>query len=384
MSRGHQTPSTGSPVPSLRDAGPIATKRPQFGINGYAIRQLAGEGSYGRVFKAEHLATKREVALKFVDYKNGSDKKSRRHNRRIEREVKLLHLLHHPHIVRIYDVMSSSGGVVMVHEYLGGQDLFSHIQAHGYLRENEACRIFRQLVSAVDYLHHNCIVHRDLKPSNVMLDQANQVRLIDFGFANIFEWDKQLTTFCGSPSYASPEIVRGIRYTGPEVDIWSLGVILYCMLCGSLPFHGASQNEIFANVANGRYTMPSHISSQAQDLLRQILTVDPRRRISMRGIVRHPWTYRFDGKPIDNYLPLRPALVLEPNEESLKKMPVYGLDTASTAYALASSSTATTPVVSIYHLIDEARRRRDSRHTHHVPAPMVTSSMSVYSTGQSQ
>ncbi|KAJ2798905.1 hypothetical protein H4R21_003742 [Coemansia helicoidea] len=379
MSQGRKTPS---PTASQRDAVPAAATRRPLGVNGYAIRELAGEGAYGRVFKAEHLATKRNVALKFVNYKDNSNKKCRRHNRRIEREVKLLHLLHHPHIVRIYDVMHSPEGVVMVEEFLGGHDLLSHIQFHGYLRESEACRIFRQLVSAVDYLHRNCIVHRDLKPNNVMLDEANQVRLIDFGFANIFEWDKQLSTFCGSPSYASPEIVCGIRYTGPEVDIWSLGVILYCMLSGSLPFQGATQSEIFAKVASGRFAMPSHISKEAQDLLRHILTVDPRRRISMVGILRHPWTNRFDEKPIDNYLPLRPSVVLQPNDESLKKMPVYGLDSASTASALSSSSMAMTPVVSIYHLIDEARRRRESRHARHSRVPMPASSTSVYSAGQ--
>ncbi|KAJ1735501.1 hypothetical protein LPJ61_000527 [Coemansia biformis] len=372
-----------SPV-EQRGAANSPTQRLDYGLGGFAIKQLAGRGTYGRVFMAEHKATNRDFALKFVDYKQGGDKHSRRHNRRVEREVKLLHLLHHPHIVRIYDVMHSSERVVMVQEYLGSNSLFDYIQHHGYLREVEACRIFRQLVSAVDYLHRNCIVHRDLKPSNIMMDHTNQVRLIDFGFANIFEWDKQLSTFCGSPSYASPEIVCGIRYTGPEVDIWSMGVILYCMLCGRLPFEGATQNDIFAKVASGRFTMPCHVSKEAQGLLQRMLTVDPRKRISMRGIVDHPWANRFDDRPIDNYLPLRSAVVLQPCQQSLQKMPVYGLDITSTAAALSTSNMAMTPVVCIYHLIDEARRRRESRQARNIQANMVTSSTSVYSADQQQ
>ncbi|KAI9474609.1 kinase-like domain-containing protein [Coemansia mojavensis] len=328
----------------------------------FAIKRLVGTGSYGMVYKAEHLPSKTNVALKYTQIKTGNDKQSQRHNKRIEREIKLMSLLRHPNIARLYDVIQTPNQVIMVMEYISGQQLLTYIQRCGYLKEKEAASIFRQIISAIDYMHRNCIVHRDLKLGNIMLDHhTNQIRIIDFGFADTFEWDHQLDTFCGSPCYASPEIINGIKYTGPEVDIWSIGVVLYCMLCGTLPFDGKSDKEISAKIARGKFIIPATMSIEAQDLLKQMLTVNPAQRIAMDGIINHPWTNKYYGYPISSHMPKRPLVVNNPNEHSLRKMAAYQYDIPSVVAALSRSDMALTPMVSIYHLLEESRRRKEMR-----------------------
>ncbi|KAJ2712455.1 hypothetical protein H4R23_006153 [Coemansia sp. Cherry 401B] len=327
----------------------------------FNIKRLVGTGTYGKVFKAEHFTSNTTVALKYTQIKTANDKHSQRHNKRIEREIKLMSLLRHPNIARLYDVIQIPNYVVMVLEYISGCQLLAYIQSCGYLKEKEACGLFRQIISAVDYMHRNCIVHRDLKLGNILIDRNNQIRIIDFGFAETFEWGRQLDTFCGSPCYASPEIICGIKYTGPEVDIWSLGVVLYCMLCGTLPFEGKTDKEVYAKISRGRFTMPTYLSKEVQSLLKQMLTVDPMLRISMSGIVDHPWVNKYHNEPINNYMPLRPAIVSHPNEQSLLKMPAYQYDVQNVVTALSRSDMALTPMVSIYHLLEESRRRKELR-----------------------
>ncbi|KAJ2331422.1 hypothetical protein GGI00_003259, partial [Coemansia sp. RSA 2681] len=284
-----------------------------------------------------------------------------KHNIRVEREIKLLSLLYHPNIVRLYDVVQTPKFTMIVMEHNSGGELLHNIRKRGRLHENEARGFFRQIVSAMDYTHRNCIIHRDLKLENVMLDHENRIRIIDFGFANTFEWDKQLDTFCGSPFYAAPEMVNGIKYTGPEVDIWSMGVILFFMLCGRTPFEGENLKEIYDKISRGRFTMPPFLSSDAQHLLQQMLTVSPKLRISMKGIVEHAWTNKDCDQPIENHLPARPTVVLQPNEQSLQKMRVYKYEVDAVASALAHSDLALSPMVCIYHLVEESRRRKASR-----------------------
>ncbi|KAJ1856790.1 MAP/microtubule affinity-regulating kinase 4 [Coemansia sp. RSA 1822] len=327
----------------------------------FNIKRLVGTGTYGKVYKAEHSVSGTSVALKYTQLKATPDKHSQRHNHRLEREIKLMSLLRHPHIARLYDVIQIPNNVVMVLEYISGCQLLAYIQSCGYLNEKEACGLFRQMISAVDYMHRNSIVHRDLKLGNIMIDRYNQIRIIDFGFADTFEWGKKLDTFCGSPCYASPEIICGIKYTGPEVDIWSLGVVLYSMLCGTLPFEGKSDKDIYAKISTGKFNIPSHLSHEAQCLIKQMIAVDPALRINMVDIVKHPWTNKFNAQPINNHMPARPTVVLNPNEQSLHKMPAYQYGIPSVVTALSRSDMALTPMVSIYHLLEESRRRKEQR-----------------------
>ncbi|KAJ1727881.1 hypothetical protein LPJ61_004342, partial [Coemansia biformis] len=341
----------------MRDMGRQREQR----VGDYVVKQTLGKGTFSKVYLGEYRPTKQKVALKFIKPKSPQGGSTDKHNLRVEREIRLLSLLYHPNIVRLYDVIQTPKFTMIVMEHNSGGELLHHIRKRGRLHESEARGLFRQIVSAVDYMHQNCVIHRDLKMENVMMDRDNRVRLIDFGFANTFEWDKQLDTFCGSPFYAAPEMVNGIKYTGPEVDIWSMGVILFFMLCGRTPFEGECLKEIYDKISRGRFEVPQQRSWEAQDLLRRILTVDPHLRISMKGIVEHPWLNKDFDQPVNNHLPPRPTVVLQPNEQALQKMPVYKYAIADVTAALARSDMARTPMVSIYHLVEESRRRKASR-----------------------
>ncbi|KAJ2850095.1 MAP/microtubule affinity-regulating kinase 4 [Coemansia brasiliensis] len=330
-------------------------------IGDFIIKKSLGKGTFSRVCLAEHRVTKQKFALKFIKTKSPQGGSNEKHSLRVEREIKLLSLLYHPNIVRIYDVVQHPKFTMIVMEHNSGGELLHHIRKRGRLHENEARGLFRQIVSAMDYTHRNCIIHRDLKMENIMLDHEGRIRIIDFGFANTFEWDKQLDTFCGSPFYAAPEMVNGIKYTGPEVDIWSMGVILFFLLCGRTPFEGESIKVIYDNISRGKFTLRSYVSKDAQDLLQRTLTVDPRKRITMKGIVEHPWINRDFDQPINNHLPPRPAVVLQPDEQLLKKMSLYKYRIDDTVAALARSDMALTPMVCIYHLLVESRKRKASR-----------------------
>ncbi|KAJ1723030.1 MAP/microtubule affinity-regulating kinase 4 [Coemansia erecta] len=330
-------------------------------IGDFIIKQTLGKGTFSKVCMAEHRATKQKFALKFIKPNSPQGGSTDKHNIRVEREIKLLSLLYHPNIVRLYDVVQTPKFTMIVMEHNSGGELLHYIRKRGRLHENEARGFFRQIVSAMDYTHRNCIIHRDLKLENVMLDHENRIRIIDYGFANTFEWDKQLSTFCGSPFYAAPEMVNGIKYIGPEVDIWSMGVILFFMLCGRTPFEGENLKEIYDKISRGKFTTPPFLSKEAQSLLQQMLTVNPKHRISMRNIVDHPWSNKDCDQPIDNHLPTRPTVVLQPNEQSLQKMRVYKYEVDAVASALAHSDMALTPMVCIYHLVEESRRRKASR-----------------------
>ncbi|KAI9506715.1 kinase-like domain-containing protein, partial [Coemansia spiralis] len=259
-------------------------------VGEFTVIKTLGKGTFSKVCMAEHRVTKRKYALKFIKSRPPHGGNAEKHNIRVEREIKLLSILWHPNIVRLYDVVQHPKYTMIVMGYNSGGELLQLIRKRGRLHENEARMFFRQIVSAMDYTHRNCIIHRDLKLENVMLDHENRVHIIDFGFANTFEWDKQLDTFCGSPFYAAPEMVGSIKYTGPEVDIWSMGIILFFLLCGRTPFEGEKLVEIYAKISRGKFTLPPYLSKEAQHLLQQMLTVNPKLRITMKGIIDHPWT----------------------------------------------------------------------------------------------
>jgi 5'-AMP-activated protein kinase catalytic alpha subunit len=157
------------------------------------------------------------------------------------------------------------------------------------LSEDEARRFFQQIVSGIDYCHAHMVVHRDLKPENLLLDSDNNVKLADFGLSNMMRDGHFLSTSCGSPNYAAPEVISGNLYAGPEVDVWSCGVILYALLCGSLPFDDDNIANLFRKIKSGAYVLPSHLSDGARDLIPRMLIVDPMKRMTIAQIRRHPW-----------------------------------------------------------------------------------------------
>ncbi|XP_048487957.1 serine/threonine-protein kinase par-1 isoform X3 [Plutella xylostella] len=197
--------------------------------------------------------------------------------------------LRHPHVVRLYQVMESASTIYLVTEYAPSGEIFDHLVSKGRMPEPEAARAFAQMVAAVGYCHANGIVHRDLKAENLLLDKHMNIKLADFGFSNEFRAGAALATWCGSPPYAAPELFEGRHYDGPKADIWSLGVVLYVLVCGALPFDGGTLHELRAAVLAGKFRIPYFMSQECEHLIRHMLVVDPERRLSLRAVARHRW-----------------------------------------------------------------------------------------------
>uniref|UniRef100_A0A914NRF6 Protein kinase domain-containing protein n=1 Tax=Meloidogyne incognita TaxID=6306 RepID=A0A914NRF6_MELIC len=197
--------------------------------------------------------------------------------------------LDHPNIVKLYQVIENETTLYLVMEYASGGELFDYLVAHGRMKEKEARAKFRQIVSAVQYLHSKNVIHRDLKAENLLLDSAMNIKIADFGFSNTFSPGNKLDTFCGSPPYAAPELFQGKKYDGPEVDVWSLGVILYTLVSGSLPFDGQNLKELRERVLRGKYRVPFYLSTDCENLVKKFLVLNPARRGTLETIMRDKW-----------------------------------------------------------------------------------------------
>ena len=208
---------------------------------------------------------------------------------KVQREINILHLCTHPHIIRLYEVIDTPTDIFLVNEYVSGGELFDHIVSKGRLSADEARNFFHQIISGVEYCHFQKIVHRDLKPENLLLDANHNIKIADFGLSNLMRDGDFLRTSCGSPNYAAPEVISGHLYAGPEVDVWSCGVILYALLCGSLPFDDESIPNLFKKIKSGMYALPTHLSQLAKNLIPRMLEVDPMKRITIPEIRLHPW-----------------------------------------------------------------------------------------------
>lgn len=217
------------------------------------------------------------------------EKKNTKLNCSVRREIKILRLFAHPHIIRLYEVVDTPSDIYVVMEYVRAGELFDYIVEKGRLPESEARHFFQQIVSGVEYCHRHMVVHRDLKPENLLLDASTAVKIADFGLSNVMRDGHFLKTSCGSPNYAAPEVISGRLYAGPEVDVWSCGVILYALLCGSLPFDDENIPNLFKKIKAGAYSLPSHLSPGARDLIPRMLLVDPLKRITVPEIRQHPW-----------------------------------------------------------------------------------------------
>ncbi|XP_074590089.1 SNF1-related protein kinase catalytic subunit alpha KIN10-like [Curcuma longa] len=255
-------------------------------LQNYKIGKTLGIGSFGKVKIAEHLLTGHKVAIKIL---NRRKIKSMEMEEKVRREIKILRLFMHPHIIRLYEVIETHSDIYVVTEYVKAGELFDYIVEKGRLQEVEARRFFQQIISGVEYCHRNMVAHRDLKPENLLLDSKCNVKIADFGLSNVMRDGHFLKTSCGSPNYAAPEVISGKLYAGPEVDVWSCGVILYALLCGTLPFDDENIPNLFKKIKGGIYTLPSHLSALARDLIPKMLVVDPMKRITIPQIREHAW-----------------------------------------------------------------------------------------------
>ncbi|XP_051118778.1 SNF1-related protein kinase catalytic subunit alpha KIN10-like [Andrographis paniculata] len=255
-------------------------------LRNYKLGKTLGIGSFGKVKIAEHALTGHKVAVKIL---NRRKIKNMDMEEKVRREIKILRLFMHPHIIRLYEVVETPADIHVVMEYVKAGELFDYIVEKGRLHEDEARTFFQQIISGVEYCHRNMVVHRDLKPENLLLDSKKNVKIADFGLSNIMRDGHFLKTSCGSPNYAAPEVISGKLYAGPEVDVWSCGVILYALLCGTLPFDDENIPNLFKKIKGGIYMLPSHLSASARDLIPRMLVVDPMKRMTIPEIRAHPW-----------------------------------------------------------------------------------------------
>ena len=255
----------------------------------FIIKEKLGEGGFGSVHLGINKQTGEKVAIKVLE----KSRLTRYEDKiRLNREIEILKKVKHPNIVQLFSVIETERQILLIMENIKGQEIYQHILLNKKLSEEEACFYFQQIISGIEYLHKLKIAHRDIKSENIIIEQNTKtIKIIDFGLSNTYG-DKEngiLTTACGSPFYAPPEMLKGAPYRGGAVDIWSAGVVLFAMICGFLPFDGGENSEVYKKIIDGNYTVPSHVSGQARDLIYKVLNTNPRKRITISQIKNHPW-----------------------------------------------------------------------------------------------
>ncbi|PRP75216.1 hypothetical protein PROFUN_15926 [Planoprotostelium fungivorum] len=247
-------------------------------IGPYFVSKTVGQGSYGKVKLAYHKDTRERVAIKILQ----KSKMKEVDLQRAKRETSILQELKHPYIAQLFDIIELEDTLNIVMEF-AGRTLLSYVLEKNGLGEDEALRFFIQLISGMEYCHKRSIIHRDIKHQNILLDDKFNMKLIDFGLSNYMEEGKMRSTFCGTPAYAAPEMIIGKKYNGPEVDIWSMGVVLYSMITGVFPFDNVG------DIIKGNFQDPPTASKECCDLLRRMLNVDLNTRITVSGVMEHAW-----------------------------------------------------------------------------------------------
>ena len=255
----------------------------------YKLVRTIGQGGFSKIKLVKHLPSGELVAMKEIA-KDTLDDAERK--RRFIREITFFKVLSHPNLIHLYEVIESATHYYFVIKYADGADLLTHINQQRRLREAEAKVLFGQILQCVSYLHQQHVTHRDLKPENILLvNNCTTAIVSDLGLATRYEQRVSLSTVCGSPHYASPEVIMGQPYSGERVDVWSLGVLLYVMVTGRLPFSGSTQEELYANIANVWYSFPVdlEVSAECKDLIEKTLVHDPQQRIALAEMKEHPF-----------------------------------------------------------------------------------------------
>uniref|UniRef100_A0A8C7XPH3 Si:ch211-255p10.4 n=1 Tax=Oryzias sinensis TaxID=183150 RepID=A0A8C7XPH3_9TELE len=252
-----------------------------------------------------HCITAQKVAIKIVN----REKLSESVLMKVEREIAILKLIEHPHVLKLHDVYENNKYLYLVLEHVSGGELFDYLVKKGRLTPKEARKFFRQIISALDFCHSHSICHRDLKPENLLLDEKNNIRIADFGMASLQVGDSLLETSCGSPHYACPEVIRGEKYDGRRADVWSCGVILFALLVGALPFDHDNLRQLLEKVKSGVFHMPHFIPPDCQSLLKGMIEVNPEKRLTLEAIQKHPWYIGGRNEPCPEQPPPRRVCV---------------------------------------------------------------------------
>lgn len=381
-------------------------------IGDWEFVKTIGSGSMGKVKLAKHRVTNEICAVKVVTRaakvwqrqhqndppssdpaeisarKKEFDKEVGR-DRRTIREAALGKILYHPFICRLYEMYPMSNHYYMLFEYVQGGQMLDYIVSHGSLKEAQARKFCRGIASALDYCHSNNIVHRDLKIENIMINTQGEIKIIDFGLSNLFDRENLLKTYCGSLYFAAPELLSAHPYVGPEVDIWSFGVVLYVLVCGKVPFDDKSVNNLHEKIKRGNVEYPSSLSGECVSLLQRMLVVNPSHRGNIREVINHPWLNKGYQGPVKSYLPPRRPLEYPLDQDVVKS--IVELDLApsvnhvnveldkilrSQAYVscvdnwyakskrqmydpkMPDPTRGVHPILSMYYLVDEMMQRR--------------------------
>ncbi|UJR28940.1 hypothetical protein I4U23_010157 [Adineta vaga] len=254
-------------------------------IGFYRIRGDIGLGNFSRVKLGVHLLAKEKVAIKILD----KTKLDERTQRLLLREITSMERLHHPNIIRLYEVIETPTEIYIVTEYAPGGELYTRISKAGKFSEDEAKSIFAQMTAAIDHMHSQGIIHRDIKSENVFFAKERLIKLGDFGFSTYSEKNQTLTTFCGSPPYAAPELFRDENYIGIYVDFWAMGILLYFMVTGLMPFRAENVGKLKKSIIDGHYSIPPHVSDECQQLIRGLLHPEAVQRWSIEQMRSCPW-----------------------------------------------------------------------------------------------
>ncbi|XP_069575877.1 serine/threonine-protein kinase BRSK2-like isoform X8 [Brachyistius frenatus] len=273
---------------SAKDSGHYANY-----VGPYRLEKTLGKGQTGLVKLGIHCVTCQKVAIKIVN----REKLSESVLMKVEREIAILKLIEHPHVLKLHDVYENKKYLYLVLEHVSGGELFDYLVKKGRLTPKEARKFFRQIISALDFCHSHSICHRDLKPENLLLDEKNNIRIADFGMASLQVGDSLLETSCGSPHYACPEVIRGEKYDGRKADAWSCGVILFALLVGALPFDDDNLRNLLEKVKLGVFHMPHFIPPDCQNLLRGMIEVDAGKRLTLEQIQKHTWYLAGKNEP---------------------------------------------------------------------------------------
>ena len=317
-------------------------------IGDWDFVKTIGAGSMGKVKLAQHNTTKEICAVKIIPrasklYQRAhandpppqtAQEAAQRHkefekelarDKRTIREGALGRLLFHPFICRLYEMVPMTNHYYMLFEYIEGGQMLDYIVAHGSLKERHARKFARGIASALDYCHRNNVVHRDLKIENIMINEKGDVKIIDFGLSNLYAPKHLLKTYCGSLYFAAPELLSAKPYIGPEVDIWSFGVVLYVLVCGKVPFDDQSVSVLHEKIKKGNVEYPNFLSRECISLLSRMLVVDPARRATLYEICSHPWLNKGYDHKVSNYLPRREPLRLPLDPDVIKQIAAFDL-----------------------------------------------------------
>ncbi|KAM3863494.1 serine/threonine-protein kinase BRSK1-like [Diretmus argenteus] len=274
-------------------------------VGPYRLEKTLGKGQTGLVKLGIHCITGQKVAIKIVN----REKLSESVLMKVEREIAILKLIEHPHVLKLHDVYENNKYLYLVLEHVSGGELFDYLVKKGRLTPKEARKFFRQIISALDFCHSHSICHRDLKPENLLLDEKNNIRIADFGMASLQVGDSLLETSCGSPHYACPEVIRGEKYDGRRADVWSCGVILFALLVGALPFDHDNLRQLLEKVKSGVFHMPHFIPPDCQALLKGMIEVNSDKRLTLEAIQKHSWYQGGRNEPCPEQPPPRRVCV---------------------------------------------------------------------------